>query len=203
MGLYLGTDIPDASQDNAVPITTYEGQTVSADESRSDDHDFTCAHTIPNGRVILGRTKTSWGPWMNPTWNRKRMNCGIRWNNQLQCLVLYAIAPIREGDELLTFYGRCYWLAILHASHPDLQREAILEGQFSEVERYSQVYKLIGISEGQPSRGTHLELPQFWSGCVEGCPHLGTTGMSPLGLSSHIWRATRSTMPMRYWRCMD
>ena len=52
-------------------------------------------------------------------------------------LVLYAIAPIREGDELLTSNGREYWLAILHTLHPDLQREAILEGQLSEVEIFT------------------------------------------------------------------
>ena len=97
MRLYLGTDIPDASQDNVVPITTYEGQIVGADESRPDDHDFTYAHTIPNGRVILGQPKTSWGPWMNHTWDKRRVNCVIRWNNQLHCLVLFAIGPIREG----------------------------------------------------------------------------------------------------------
>ena len=75
MGLYLGTDIPDASQYNAVPITTYECQIVGADESRTDDHDFTYAHTIPNGRVILGHPTTSWGPWMYHTWDRRRVNC--------------------------------------------------------------------------------------------------------------------------------
>ena len=137
MGLFLGADIPDASQLNAVPITTYEGQMVGEEESRSDTHDFTYAHAIPDGRVVLGSPTASWGPWMNHTWNRKKVNCVIRWNEQLKCLVLYAIAPIREGDELVTYYGRGYWLAILHTLHPELQQEALLEGQFSEVEIFT------------------------------------------------------------------
>ena len=137
MGLFLGANIDDASQLNAVPITTYVGQIVDDEESRSDRHDFTYAHAIPDGRVVLGDPTSSWGPWMNHTWNRRKVNCVIRWNEQLQCLVLYAIAPIREGDELLTYYGRGYWLAILHTLDPELQQEAILEGQFSEVEIFT------------------------------------------------------------------
>ena len=54
MGQFLGTEIPDASQQNSVPITTYLGQMVDDEEARSDTHDFTYAHAIPDGRVVLG-----------------------------------------------------------------------------------------------------------------------------------------------------
>ena len=47
---------------------------------------------------------------MSHTWDRRIVICVIRSNNQLQCLVLYAI---------------------------ELQREATLEGQFSKVEIFT------------------------------------------------------------------
>ena len=52
-------------------------------------------------------------------------------------LVVYAISPIRAGDELLTFYGRGYWLAILHNLPIEVQREAITAGRFSELEIFT------------------------------------------------------------------
>ena len=65
------------------------------------------------------------------------MYCVIRWNAKLQQLDLYTIAPIRERGELLTYYGRGYWLAILHTFPSGLQREAILAGQLAEVETFT------------------------------------------------------------------
>ena len=59
MGLFLGTDIPDASQQNAVPIITYEGQMAGEAESRSDCHDLPYAHAIPGGCVVLGNPRPS------------------------------------------------------------------------------------------------------------------------------------------------
>ena len=114
MGLYIGVDILDASPDNAFLLTTYEEQILGAVESRTDDNDFTYAHTIPEGRVVLGGTTTSWGPWTNHTWDRRRVNCVLWWNAKLQQIVLCVTAPKRAGDEFPNFYGRGYWMAILH-----------------------------------------------------------------------------------------
>ena len=101
-GLYIDTGIPDASPTNPVPITTYEGDEIDVDESRSDRHDFTYAHGIPGGATVLGCPRRSWAPWINHTWDRKRVNCITKWSAKLGKLVVYAIHPIRAGDELLT-----------------------------------------------------------------------------------------------------
>ena len=65
------------------------------------------------------------------------MNCITRWNEKLGRLSVYAIAPIRAEDELLTHYGRGYWLAILHTLPSEVQREAIIAERFSELEIFT------------------------------------------------------------------
>ena len=128
-GLYIDTDIQDASATNPVPITTYEGEVIDVDESRSDRYNFTYAHGIPGGTTVIGCPRRSWAPWMNHTWDRSKVNCITKWNAKLGKLVVYAIAPIRAGEELLTHYGRGYWLAILHTLPSEVQREAITAGR--------------------------------------------------------------------------
>ena len=86
---------------------------------------------------MIGCPRSSWAPWINHTWDRKRVNCITKWNAKLGKLVVYAISPIRAGDELLTFYGRGYWLAILHNLPIEVQREAITAGRFSELEIFT------------------------------------------------------------------
>ena len=39
-GLYIDTDILDASYSNPVPITTYEGEVLDEDATRTDSYDF-------------------------------------------------------------------------------------------------------------------------------------------------------------------
>ena len=64
--------------------------------------------------------------------------------------MVYAIAPIKAGDELLTHYGRGYWLAILHTLPSEVQREAITAGRFSELEIFT------GLEANLDVRGTPL-----------------------------------------------
>ena len=51
--LYIDTDILDATSTDPVPITTYEGDVIDVDESRSDRYDFTYPHR-PSGRTDTG-----------------------------------------------------------------------------------------------------------------------------------------------------
>ena len=76
--LYIHTEIQNASSTNPVPITSYEGEKIDVDESRSDRYDFTYAHGLPGGRTLLGRPRRSWGPWTNQTWNKGRVDCITR-----------------------------------------------------------------------------------------------------------------------------
>ena len=136
-GLKIDTDIQDADAANPVPITTHEGEVIEVDESRSDRHDFTYAHGIPGGTTVIGCPRRSWAPWMNHTWDKSKVNCITKWNAKMGKLVVYAIAPIRAGDELLTHYGRGYWLARLHTLPSEVQREAFTAGRFSELEIFT------------------------------------------------------------------
>ena len=120
-----------------MPITSYEGEQIGVDESRSDRYDFSYAYGLPGGRTLLGSPRRSWGPWINHTWDRGKVNCITKWNDKLGRLCVYAIAPIQAGDELLTHYGRGYWPTILHTLSSAVQREAIVAGRFSELEIFT------------------------------------------------------------------
>ena len=49
--LYIDTDVLDASPSNPVPITTYDGDVLDVDESRTDHYDITYAHSLLGGRA--------------------------------------------------------------------------------------------------------------------------------------------------------
>ena len=82
-GLYIDTDMLDASYSNPVPITTSEGEVLAVDAARTDRYDFTYAHSLSGGRALICKPGNSWGPWMNHIWGKCKANCVIKWNDQL------------------------------------------------------------------------------------------------------------------------
>ena len=94
---------------------------------------------------------------MSHTWNKGKVNCITRWNDKLGRLCVYAILPIRAGDELLTHYGRGYWLAILHTLPSAVQREAIIAGRLSELEIFTGLEASLDV-RGPPLGATSLRL---------------------------------------------
>ena len=82
---------------------------------------------------------------------------------------MYAVAPLKAGDELLTHYGRGYWLAILHSLPREVQREAIVAGRFSELEIFTGLEASLDV-RGPPLGETSLRLTPVLERLRDGNP---------------------------------
>ena len=82
---------------------------------------------------------------------------------------MYAIAPLRAGDELLTHYGRGYWLAVLHTLPREVQREAITAGRFSELEIFTGLEANLDV-RGPPLGASSMRLTPVLESLRDGTP---------------------------------